>query len=148
MLSSVSLQWFNPFFSWCISSSIKRGHSRPQEAILLGGDGKVREGTASNVFVVKEGKLKTPSAQCGILEGVTRAAILELAFQTGIPCEEAVLAPEELVGADEVFLTNTSWGALPVGILDGKPVGVGGGGPVALTLGRKLSELVERECSP
>ncbi|MCI0567513.1 MAG: aminotransferase class IV [Acidobacteria bacterium] len=131
-----------------VLARLEAAREEAQEAILLGSDGKVREGTASNVFVVKEGKLKTPSAQCGILAGVTRAAILELASQRGIPCEEAILAPEELVGADEVFLTNTSWGALPVGLLDGKPVGIGGGGPVALTLGRKLSELVERECSP
>ncbi|MCI0657740.1 MAG: aminotransferase class IV [Acidobacteria bacterium] len=121
---------------------------KAQEAILLGSDGKVREGTASNVFLVKQGALRTPSAQCGILEGVTRAAILELASAAGIPCEEGILAPEELQGADEIFLTNTSWGALPVGELDGKPVGGGRGGPVALILGQKLSELVERECAP
>lgn len=118
------------------------------EAILLGSDGKVREGTASNVFVVEQGKLRTPSAQCGILEGVTRAAILELSTEAGIPCEEGILGPEALADADEVFLTNTSWGALPVGSLDGKSVGSGRGGPVTLLLGRKLAELVERECAP
>ena len=118
-----------------------------QEAILLGSDGMVREGTASNVFLAKHGKLKTPSARCGILEGVTRAAILELSTEIGIPWEEGILSPEDLAGADEVFLTNTSWGALPVGHLDGKSVGGGIGGSLALTLGRKLAELVERECT-
>ena len=121
---------------------------KAQEAILLGSDGKVREGTASNVFMVRQGGLRTPSTQCGILQGVTREAILELAMAAGIPSEEGSLEPEDLQGADEVFLTNTSWGALPVGELDGKPVGTGRGGPVALILGQKLSELVERECTP
>ena len=119
-----------------------------QEAILLGSDGKVREGTASNVFLVKRGELKTPSAQSGILAGVTRAAVFELSTQTGIPCTECSILPETLAEADEIFLTNTSWGALPVGNLDGKPVGSGRGGPVALMLGQKLTELVERECAP
>src|SRR5215831_17379981 len=54
-----------------------------QEAVLLGGEGEVREGTASNVFVVKQGKLLTPALDCGILEGVTRALVFELAKESG-----------------------------------------------------------------
>jgi branched-chain amino acid aminotransferase len=131
-----------------VLAHMEADRSEAQEAILLGSDGKVREGTASNVFLVKGGKLRTPSTRCGILEGVTRAAILELSIEAGIAWEEGLIAPEELAQADEIFLTNTSWGALPVSRLDGKPVGGGRGGPVALTLGRSLSELVERECAP
>jgi len=119
-----------------------------QEAILLGSDGMVREGTASNVFLVRRGKVATPSAQCGILEGVTRATIFELSTRESMACEEGIISPEALTQADEIFLTNTSWGVLPVGSLDGKPVGSGRGGPVALMLGQKLAELVERECAP
>jgi branched-chain amino acid aminotransferase len=118
------------------------------EAILLGSDGNVREGTASNVFVVEAGKLKTPSTACGILEGVTRAAILELARAEGIGVEEGRLDAADLRRADELFLTNTSWGALPVATLDGAPVGTGRGGATALKLGGMLNELVERECGP
>jgi branched-chain amino acid aminotransferase len=114
-----------------------------QEAILLGSDGNVREGTASNVFMVSQGRLLTPPVGCGILEGVTRALVLELAAESNLPCAEQMVSPRDLMGADEVFLTNTSWGALPVGRLDGKPVG----GPVALELGRKIAESVDRECS-
>jgi len=118
-----------------------------QEAILLGSDGTVREGTASNVFVVQQGKLLTPPIDCGILEGVTRALVLELAAEAAIPCEEATLLRAELDRADEIFLTNTSWGALAVSFLDGKQVGGGAGGPVALALGRRIEERVERECA-
>lgn len=118
-----------------------------QEAILLGSDGNVREGTASNVFIVRQGRLFTPPVSSGILEGVTRALVFELARDSDLPCEERTVSPLDLQGADEIFFTNTSWGALPVGRLDGKPVGPGAGGPVALELGRRIAERVERECS-
>ena len=119
-----------------------------QEAILLGSDGKVREGTASNLFIVRQGKLVTPPVECGILEGVTRAIVFELASESGMACEEGSVTPRDMQTADEVFLTNTSWGALPVSRLDGKPVGMGKAGPVSLELGTRIAQLVERECAP
>jgi branched-chain amino acid aminotransferase len=116
------------------------------EAILLGSDSRVREGTASNVFLVKDRKLRTPSPECGILEGVTRAVVLEVACEAGIACEEGQILPEDLSAADEIFFTNTSWGALPAGWLDAKPIGRGGAGPVALDIRRRVSEVISREC--
>jgi branched-chain amino acid aminotransferase len=117
------------------------------EALLLGRDEEVREGTSSNVFLAKRGALRTPSLECGVLQGVTREAILELARAAGIPCEEARLSKEELVEADEIFFTNTSWGALPVTRLDGKAVGTGKPGALARELGTRLSALMEKECA-
>jgi branched-chain amino acid aminotransferase len=117
-----------------------------QEAILLGSDSRVREGTASNVFLVKGRKLRTPSLESGVLEGVTRAIVLEVASEAGIPCEEGHILPEDLSAADEIFFTNTSWGALPAGWLGSKPVGRGGAGPVALEMKRRVSEVIAREC--
>ena len=118
-----------------------------QEAILLGGEGEVREGTASNVFVVNKGKLLTPSLECGILEGVTRALVLELAEESGLTHEERKVTPGDLHQADEIFFTNTSWGALSASRLDGKPVGAGVAGPVALEMGRRIEERVGKECA-
>jgi branched-chain amino acid aminotransferase len=117
-----------------------------QEAILLGSDSRVREGTASNVFLVKDRKMRTPSLDSGILEGVTRAVVLEVASEAGIACEEGPVLPGDLSDADEIFFTNTSWGALPAGWLDSKPVGRGGAGPVALEMKRRVSEVMAREC--
>lgn len=120
--------------------------SGAREAILLGSDGILREGTASNVFFVRGGKLQTPSLDCGILQGVTRGAVLELAGNRGIAWEEGRYEADALREAEEVFLTNTSWGVLPVSRLDGRPVGAGRSGPIALQLAAAMQDLVEREC--
>jgi branched-chain amino acid aminotransferase len=116
------------------------------EALLLGSGGEVREGTSSNVFLVLRGRLRTPSLECGVLAGITREAVLQMARASGIPCDEARIAREELASADEIFFTNTSWGALPVTRLDGAPVGSGWPGPMTLELGSRLTALVEEEC--
>ena len=73
---------------------------------------------------------------------------MEVAAAANIACEEGRILPGELASADEIFFTNTSWGALPVALLDGNRVGAGSAGPMALELGRGLAELVERECTP
>jgi branched-chain amino acid aminotransferase len=118
-----------------------------QEALLLGSGGEVREGTASNVFLAERGTLRTPSLESGVLEGITREAILELARAAGIPCREDRVTRDDLESADEIFFTNTSWGALPVTRLDGKPVGSGRPGPLSRKLGDLLAALVDRECA-
>jgi len=117
------------------------------EALLLGSGGEVREGTSSNVFLAQGGKLRTPSLESGVLQGITREAILELARAAGIPCREDRVGREDLESADEIFFTNTSWGALPVTRLDGKPVGTGKPGPLTRDLGSRLSALVDEECA-
>lgn len=117
------------------------------EALLLGSDGEVREGAASNVFLVKQGTLRTPCLESGVLEGITREVILEIARASGIPCQEDRVGREELDAADEVFLTNTSWGTLPVTRLDGRAVGSGRPGPVTRELGEKLLARVDEECA-
>lgn len=116
------------------------------EAILLSGAGEVAEGTSSNVFLVRAGGIRTPSVDTGILEGVTREAVLELARLAGLVAEETRISREELESAEEIFVTNTSWGVLPVARLDGKPVGAGRPGMVAADLGRRLAALMGKEC--
>ena len=92
------------------------------EALLLNHRNEVTEGTTSNVFVVREGRLRTPAIDCGILAGLTRGVILELARDRGIETEEMRLTANDLYDADECFLTSTTQEVLPVTRVDGKMI--------------------------
>ncbi len=104
------------------------------EAILLDGRGFVTEGSSSNVFAVSSGVVRTPPPRAWILEGITRAVVLRLARAAGIATEEAPLRPEDLEGADEVFITSTVREIVPVTRLGERAVGSGGPGPVTRRL--------------
>jgi branched-chain amino acid aminotransferase len=95
------------------------------EALLLNHHGEVTEGTTSNVFAVREGRLYTPAIDCGILAGLTRGVILLVARDLGIATEETRLTANDLYQADECFLTSTTQEVLPVTQVDGKMVGDG-----------------------
>ena len=111
------------------------------EAILCSSSGSVAEGATSNVFAVEHGELETPALEVGILDGVTRGKVLDLARVAGIVARELpFLAPESLRKADEVFLTSAVRGILPVTTVDA--VRVGGGRPGSLT--RRLLALYQR----
>jgi branched-chain amino acid aminotransferase len=116
------------------------------EALLLDAAGLVTEGTASNVFLVRGGRLRTPPAQGGALPGVTRHAVLEIAAQAGIAADEAPITADDLRGAEEIFLTNTSWEVLAVVQVDGEPAGGGRPGPLTSTLARLYRDRMRREC--
>ena len=83
------------------------------EAILLNGRGLVADGSAFNVFVVRDGHVRTPMVEDGALPGVTRGAVLELASEAGIAVEETTVTPSDLGGAEEAFLTNAIAGVMP-----------------------------------
>ena len=100
------------------------------DAIMCSPQGTVAEGATSNVFMVRGGALLTPSLATGLLEGITRALVIRLAAELGIACAEATIWPDELRAADEVFLTSSVRGPMPVTTLDGQPVGGGGVGAV------------------
>ncbi len=116
------------------------------EAILLDEAGHLTEGTASNLFLVHGGRLRTPPVPAGGLPGITRAAVVELARQASIGCAEEALPAALLGTADEVFLTNTSWEVLPVIAINARPVGAGAPGPVTRRLRDGYRELVRLEC--
>jgi branched-chain amino acid aminotransferase len=116
------------------------------EALLLDATGGVTEGTASNVFVIEDGVLRTPSAEGGALPGVTRAAVIEVAAEAGLAVVEAPLPPARFASASEVFLTNSSWEILPVVAVDERPIGPGRPGPVTRDLLTRYRALVRREC--
>jgi branched-chain amino acid aminotransferase len=87
----------------------------------------------ANVFVVRDGRLLTPLATDGALEGITRRTILELAQREGIPAAERTLGRFDLLDAEEVFLTGTGAGIVPVASLDGPPGGRGAPGARPVT---------------
>jgi branched-chain amino acid aminotransferase len=102
-------------------------------AVLLDEQGNLAEVIYGNLFVVRQGLVRTPGSR-SILEGVTRATTLELAAREGIPVQEAELQPYDLVTADEAFITTTSYCVMPVGKLNGAPVGSAVPGPVTRKL--------------
>jgi len=104
------------------------------DALMLNADGWVTECTTSNVFMVRQGRLCTPSVDCGILEGITREVVMTLAREQGLTVEEGRYPASALDEAEEAFLTNTSMEIMPVRAINGRAVGAGRPGPVTLRL--------------
>ncbi len=104
------------------------------EALMLDRDGFVTEGTTSNVFAVRGGAVLTPPLRAGILEGVTRGIVLELARELGVPAREEPIRAAHLEAAEEIFVTSTAREVLPVTRLGERPVGGGRPGPVTSRL--------------
>ncbi|MFO0752023.1 MAG: aminotransferase class IV [Thermodesulfovibrionales bacterium] len=97
-----------------ILAKIEAKQADAYEAVLLNGAGCLTEGTISNLFFVKEGVLCTPSVECGILDGITRALVIDLAVRNSIGLCEGEFLPGDLYGASEVFVTNTTMEVMPV----------------------------------
>jgi len=106
------------------------------EALMLNHKGDVAECTGDNIFVVRSGRLLTPPPDAGILEGITRNAVMELALADGISCCEATLTRHDIYTADECFLTGTAAEVVPVVEVDGRMIGHGN--PGAMT--RRLTD--------
>jgi branched-chain amino acid aminotransferase len=104
------------------------------EAIMLNGEGYVAECTGDNIFIVKDGVLVTPSVHVGILEGITRRAVMEMAEANGMQAREQVLTRFDLYVADECFLTGTAAEIVPVVKIDSRQIGDGRPGPITLRL--------------
>jgi branched-chain amino acid aminotransferase len=113
------------------------------EALMLNHKGEVAECTGDNVFVVKHGTLRTPPADAGILEGVTRGAVIELARAAKIPFAEAALTRHDVYAADECFLTGTAAEVIPVVKCDGRVLGTGKPGAVTRQLRAAFHELTK-----
>jgi branched-subunit amino acid aminotransferase/4-amino-4-deoxychorismate lyase len=124
------------------------------EAIWLNISNHVASGAISNLLAVKDGQLITPFARgeevkdalpAPVLPGIMRQAVLELAEGAGIPVTRRMLSVEELLEADEVFLTNSSWLVLPVTQIEQKQIGGGKVGPITHQLRQELMETMEQE---
>ncbi|MCG6925590.1 MAG: D-amino acid aminotransferase [Acidobacteria bacterium] len=101
-----------------------------EEPVLSNLEGFIAEGASTNVFVVKDGALLTPPLSTGILGGITREVLLELAESLGIPRRETALERGDLLAADEAFLSSTTREVMPIRQVDDTPVGDGHPGPV------------------
>jgi len=112
------------------------------EALMLNHKGEVAECTGDNVFVVRSGVLLTPPPDAGILEGITRNAVMDLARAAGIDCREATLTRHDLYTADECFLTGTAAEVIPVVDIDGRTIGSGTPGPITKQLTTAFHALV------
>ena len=104
------------------------------EAIMLNVSGRVSECTGDNIFVVRDGHVHTPPASEGILEGVTRAVVMELAKKRGIPMHESTLLRHDLYIADECFATGTAAEVIAITKIEGRVVGDGKAGPITRQL--------------
>jgi branched-chain amino acid aminotransferase len=115
------------------------------EALMLNHKGEVSECTGDNIFVVRRGELHTPSIDAGILEGITRDAVIELARSGGIRVYERTMDRHDVYTADEVFLTGTAAEVIPVVEVDARPIGNGKPGPVTKELSRRFHILVRNQ---
>ncbi|WP_049620676.1 branched-chain amino acid transaminase [Frateuria defendens] len=122
----------NYLSSQLIGQEARRGGY--DEGIALGYNGLLSEGAGENLFLVKRGKLLTPTSSAGILAGITRDTVIELAHDLGLPVEERDLPREALYTADEVFMTGTAAEITPVRSVDRKSVGNGQPGPITRAL--------------
>jgi len=111
------------------------------DAIMLNADGKVTEGTTNNIWIVKDGMLKTPPLAAGLLSGITRKTLLELAKINKIPVEETNFTPDELKAADECFLTSSTKELVPITKID--EISIGSGTPGELT--KRLHQIYRKQ---
>ena len=115
------------------------------EALLLNLNGFLTEGTSTNFFFASNGKLFTPSRESGILKGVTRDVVIEITARIGIELSEGFFEPDDLLAAEEAFLTFTTIGVVPIYSVDGKVLGTGEAGPVTRRITESYHELLEKE---
>ena len=115
------------------------------EALMLNHQGHVAECTGDNIFVVMHGVIHTPSVDSGILEGITRQAVIDLARATGLTVVERTMDRHDVYTADECFLTGTAAEVIPVIECDARPIGDGRPGPVTKDLHRRFHALVRGE---
>ena len=111
------------------------------EALMLNHKGEVAECTGDNLFLVRDGALLTPPLDAGILAGITRDAVIELAREAGIEVLKVTLTKHDVYVADECFLTGTAAEVIPVVKVDDRSIGTGNPGPVTLDLKERFHRL-------
>ncbi len=116
------------------------------EAIMLNQNGFVCECTGDNLFVVKNGELRTPPTSVGLLRGITRDVIFEIAEELDIPAREANMTMFDVYAADECFLTGTACEIISVVEVDKRPIGDGKPGEITRRLLKRFRERIREEC--
>ncbi len=118
------------------------------EALLLNQQGELAEGASSNVFVVRGGRVSTPPLSAGILAGITRELVMEVAPGAGVAIHEETLTLSDLRAADEAFITSSLKEVAPIRRLDGQAIGAGRPGPVTLALLHAYRACLPAQCAP
>jgi branched-chain amino acid aminotransferase len=127
-----------------IMAKVEANNAGVDEALMLELSGFVAEGSGQNVFTVYGRSLQTPAPHVGILRGVTRAAVMELARGAGYQVQETTLTRYDLYNADEVFLTGTAAEVAGVVKIDGREIGTGKVGPVTKDIAKRFRDLAIR----
>src|SRR5262249_50239651 len=113
------------------------------EALMLNHKGEVAECTGDNIFLVRRGTLLTPPLEAGILAGVTRAAVIEVAREAKLEVHELPLTKHDVYIADECFLTGTAAEVVPVVRVDSRKIGTGKPGPISRDLEKRFKNLTQ-----
>lgn len=111
------------------------------EALMLNHKGEIAECTGDNIFLVKQGELRTPPLDAGILAGITREAVSEIAAGIGMDVRRVALTKHDVYTADEVFLTGTAAEVVPVVKVDSRSIGDGKPGPITCDLKERFQAL-------
>jgi len=150
----VTIQWGDPFNPFGIKSvnylyhMLAMARAKEQgahEALFVALDGSVVEGATSNVFSVANGVLTTPPEDAGLLPGITREVVVELARKEGLDVREASLPLGDLLAADEAFLTGSVKEVMPLIAIDERRIGSGSPGPITFLLQQRYREAVEEQ---
>lgn len=118
------------------------------EALMRNTQGRIAEAGAANIFLVRDGSLATPSIEEGALPGIVREAVIRIAGEQGLPVRERPIEPVELLSAEEVFITNSLLGAVPVTRIDGETLPRPARAPWLPSLRRGVEELAARGRRP
>ena len=111
------------------------------EALMLNAQGQIAECSGDNIFLIAKGVIRTPHPSCGILRGVTRDTVIEIAKDAGYAVEETILSLFDVFAADEAFLTGTAAEVIPMISLDSKAIGNGEPGPITKDLIQRFRNL-------
>ncbi len=124
-----------------ILAKVEATNAGADDAIMLDASGHIAEATGMNLFVLKKGIIYTPAVHAGLLKGVTRDVIIELAAAAGYRLVETLLNRYDLYTADEAFLTGTAAEVAPIRMVDGRIIGAGKAGPVTRDLRARFQQL-------
>ena len=116
------------------------------EAIMLNEQGDVAECTGDNLFIVKDGQIITPPQEAGMLVGITRGVVMQLAQKAGIPMHQRRISPQQLRQADECFLTGTAAEVISVTRIDDQVIGDGKAGPITRTMLAAFRKFIADTC--
>ena len=131
-----------------ILAKIEVGRAGAHEGLMLNQQGYVAEATGDNVFICRDGEMATPPSHAGILEGVTRQVVMELAAEMGFPLRQRDITLYDVYSADECFLTGTAAEIAPVSKVDGREIGDGRPGPITKRLMGRFKEVTVTEGVP